>query len=230
MKKNTLKKAWVLFGVIIIFFSAIYVYITLKNKSTKQELLNIANEIVNENIVTGVQDDCVEQEQFSVEELEKSKNVIGKLIIPSIEINAPIKDGTSPEVLRDAIGHFSSSSYWNGNVCLDSHNRGTYANYKEMLYKIVAIIIIVLYFPYNESKRGKTKGKELLKINQLNIGDEIIYQTKMGTRVFKVENIDVINESDVSVLNSTESNYLTLITCVKNQPELRLCLKAIEKI
>ena len=199
MKKNTLKKAWVLFGVIIIFFSAIYVYITLKNKSKKQELLNIANEIVNENIVTGVQDDCVEQEQFSVEELEKSKNVIGKLIIPSIEINAPIKDGTSPEVLRDAIGHFSSSSYWNGNVCLASHNRGTYAHYFE-------------------------------KINQLNIGDEIIYQTKMGTRVFKVENIDVINESDVSVLNSTESNYLTLITCVKNQPELRLCLKAIEKI
>lgn len=199
MKKNTLKKAWVLFGVIIIFFSAIYVYITLKNKSTKQELLNIANEIANENIVTGVQDDCVEQEQFSVEELEKSKNVIGKLIIPSIEINAPIKDGTSPEVLRDAIGHFSSSSYWNGNVCLASHNRGTYAHYFE-------------------------------KINQLNIGDEIIYQTKMGTRVFKVENIDVINESDVSVLNSTESNYLTLITCVKNQPELRLCLKAIEKI
>lgn len=199
MKKNTLKKAWVLFGVIIIFFCAIYVYITLKNKSTKQELLNIANEIANENIVTGVQDDCVEQEQFSVEELEKSKNVIGKLIIPSIEINAPIKDGTSPEVLRDAIGHFSSSSYWNGNVCLASHNRGTYAHYFE-------------------------------KINQLNIGDEIIYQTKMGTRVFKVENIDVINESDVSVLNSTESNYLTLITCVKNQPELRLCLKAIEKI
>lgn len=199
MKKNTLKKAWVLFGVIIIFFSAIYVYITLKNKSTKQELLNIANEIANENIVTGVQDDCVEQEQFSVEELEKSKNVIGKLIIPSIEINAPIKDGTSPEVLRDAIGHFSSSSYWNGNVCLASHNRGTYAHYFE-------------------------------KINQLNIGDEIIYQTKMGTRVFKVENIDVINESDVSVLNSTENNYLTLITCVKNQPELRLCLKAIEKI
>ena len=199
MKKNTLKKAWALFGVIIIFFSAIYVYITLKNKSKKQELLNIANEIVNENIVTGVQDDCVEQEQFSVEELEKSKNVIGKLIIPSIEINAPIKDGTSPEVLRDAIGHFSSSSYWNGNVCLASHNRGTYAHYFE-------------------------------KINQLNIGDEIIYQTKMGTRVFKVENIDVINESDVSVLNSTENNYLTLITCVKNQPELRLCLKAIEKI
>lgn len=47
-------------------------------------------------------------------------------------------------------------------------------NYKEMLYKMVAIIIIVLYFPYNESKRGKTKGKELLKIRVTNLEEEKI--------------------------------------------------------
>lgn len=49
-----------------------------------------------------------------------------------------------------------------------------FINYKEMLYKIVAIIIIVLYFPYNESKRGKTKGKELLKIRVTNLKEEKI--------------------------------------------------------
>ena len=199
MKKNALKKAWVLFGVIIIFLSVIYAYITFKKRYTEHKLLNIANEIVNENVACGVQNNCVEQEQFSVQELERSDNVIGKLIIPRIEVEAPVKDGTSPDVLREAIGHFSSSSYWNGNVCLASHNRGTYAHYFE-------------------------------KINELNIGDEITYQTQMGTRIFKVESINVIDESDISVLKNTKNNYLTLITCVKNQPESRLCLKAIEKI
>ena len=199
MKKYTLKKAWILFSVVVIFCCVSYVFISFKKKNTEKQLLGVANKIVNENIIVGIQNDCVEQDTYSITELEKDNNVIGKIIIPSINVEAPIKDGTAQDVLKQAVGHFSESSYWNGNVCLASHNRGTYAHYFE-------------------------------KLNELNIGDEIEYQTKMGTRIFCVESKNIIDESDTSVLNHTENNYLTLITCIKNQPQLRLCLKAIEKI
>ena len=46
--------------------------------------------------------------------------------------------------------------------------------YKETVYKIIAILIIILYFPYNESKKGKTKGKQLLKICVTNMEEEKI--------------------------------------------------------
>lgn len=199
MKKSTLKKTCVIFSVTIIFFGTFYTYIQYKNSSTKENLLNIANNVINENIVRDVQNNFIEQEEFSMDELQENNNIIGKIIIPSIGVEAPIKDGTTGDVLKVAVGHFSNTSYWNGNICLASHNRGTYAHYFE-------------------------------KINELSVNDEIIYQTKLGTRVFLVKNINKISENDLSVLDSTEKNCITLITCVKGQPELRLCLKAVEKI
>ena len=40
--------------------------------------------------------------------------------------------------------------------------------------------------------------------------------------------IKVINETDWSLLESTDDNRLTLITCVKGQSSKRLCVQAIE--
>ena len=38
-----------------------------------------------------------------------------------------------------------------------------------------------------------------------------------------------IDSRDWSVISQTAENKVTLITCVKNKPELRLCVQAIEK-
>ena len=198
MKKNTPKIICVLLSVIIIILSAVYMYIAYKKYTTEKRLLNIANAIVNQNVVNSIQNNCTEHEQSFDNDFKNQDDLIGKLIIPSIGVEAPIKDGTSSDVLKYAIGHFTGSSYWNGNVCLASHNRGTFAHYFE-------------------------------KINELSPGDEIIYQTKEGTRIYYVDSSNIIDETDVSVLNSTKNNYLTMITCVKNQPKSRLCVKAIEK-
>lgn len=40
----------------------------------------------------------------------------------------------------------------------------------------------------------------------------------------------VIDETDWSYLKETEDNRITLITCVRNRPNKRLCVQAIEKI
>lgn len=85
-----------------------------------------------------------------------------------------------------------------GNVCLASHNRGSYAHYFE-------------------------------KLDTLEIGDEIKYQTKLGTRVYKVYQINKISEDDLSVLDNTKENTITLITCVKSDKALRLCVKGVEE-
>lgn len=199
--KKTLK---VFFNVCtsLVIFSCIIFFVNkhIFNKKNKKELLSIANNIVNENTITSNANNSLynKNESLSTEKEENCRNVIGKIVIDKINVNAPIIDGVSQEVLKVAVGHFQNTNYWNGNVCLASHNRGSYAHYFE-------------------------------KINQLKMGDEIKYQTKFGTRIYTVNEINNINENNLSVLDNTEENTITLITCVKSKPELRLCVKGIEK-
>lgn len=76
----------------------------------------MVDNIVNENIVKGNernnQLDISENEFFSVEKLEEDNNIVGKIIIDKIGVNAPIMDGVDQETLKVAVGHFSSSGYW----------------------------------------------------------------------------------------------------------------------
>lgn len=67
------------------------------------------------------------------------------------------------------------------------------------------------------------------KVKDLKLGDEIIYKTSEGTRIYEVETYTIIEETDWSYLQETEENRITLITCVSNQPTKRLCVQAIEK-
>ena len=66
------------------------------------------------------------------------------------------------------------------------------------------------------------------KLKDLQIGDEIIYKTKYGTKKYKVDIKTIIKDTDWSYLRNTEDNRITLITCVENKPELRRCIQALE--
>lgn len=76
--------------------------------------------------------------------------------------------------------------------------------------------------------RGSTGYFEDLK--SLVIGDEIIYETILGQMTYVVVSIDKISETDWSKLEYTYDNRLTLITCVEDVANQRLCVQAIEKI
>ena len=67
------------------------------------------------------------------------------------------------------------------------------------------------------------------EIHNLKTGDEIIYTTKLGTKKYAVTNVRKINAADFSFLRETSDNRLTLITCVKNEPNFRRCVQAREK-
>lgn len=67
------------------------------------------------------------------------------------------------------------------------------------------------------------------RINELEVGDEIIYETKYGTRKYVVNNKKEILETDWSMLKQTKENKLTLITCIRNRVNQRLCVQAVQE-
>lgn len=66
------------------------------------------------------------------------------------------------------------------------------------------------------------------KIKNLKIGDEIIYKTTNGKKVYRVQTNKVIKETDWSYLENTKDNRITLITCEENRKEYRRCVQAVE--
>lgn len=79
---------------------------------------------------------------------------------------------------------------------------------------------------------GHNRGCEnsyFARINELEEGDIIKYETKFFDRTYVVDNIQVIYETDWSLLESTEENKLSLITCIANKRNQRLCVQATEK-
>ena len=66
------------------------------------------------------------------------------------------------------------------------------------------------------------------KLHTLSNGDKIQYTCFLGTKEYEVSNVSKISETDWSSLRNTDTNTLTLITCVKGQKNLRLCVQAKE--
>lgn len=181
---------------IIILFVLLLIVVTLISiyyfsmKATEKKQLEKAKNIIN----TAKEN---EMEIVTKEELELNDNIIGILEIPIIELLAPVQEGTGESILNEAIGHFSESAFWNGNVAFASHNRSKYVQYFENIHK-------------------------------LQPGDKIIYKTKLGTRIYSVYESITIEDTDWSVIENTNENIVTLITCINDKPNNRLCVKAKE--
>lgn len=184
------KKQIILSAIILFLLSFLISFIvTTYIRYEKNRLLEVADKVIDYNLNI---------ELITENELEKNENIIGKLIIPKIDLEAPIQEGTSQKVLRFAIGHFENSSFFDGNVALAAHNRGNITNY-------------------------------FADVKNLTFGDEIIYKTRMGERRYRVCDIKEIEETDWSVISNSDDNMITLITCINNKPEYRLCVQGIEK-
>ena len=189
MNKGTKLFLLVIILVILTIIMSVFLIYKLKVFSTNKKAEETI--IIGDNI--GIKDlEPIEQEEIVYED------TIGTLTIPDILLdNAPIKEGTTMSILSSAIGHFTSTSLYAGNVGLASHN-------------------------------GGENGDFFRNLNKVKVGTEIYYTTNFGTRRYIVKDIQVIDETDWSLLEGTEDNRLTLITCVKGQNNKRLCVQAIE--
>lgn len=80
------------------------------------------------------------------------------------------------------------------------------------------------------ASHNRGRGSFFAGIWTLQGGDRIIYETTMGTRVYEVVSIEQIAETDLTNLNHSHENTLTLVTCVYNRPALRWSVRAREVI
>lgn len=103
---------------------------------------------------------------------------------------------------------------------------------KETLKNYIGIIGANTY-DGNVVMAGHNRGYEnsfFARLNELELNDYITYKTNFFERIYKVTDIKVIKDTDMSVLENSENNKLTLITCVKNRSTQRLCVQAEEII
>jgi len=79
---------------------------------------------------------------------------------------------------------------------------------------------------------GHNRGSSayLNGIWNLQNGDEIIFTTKYGQRIYSVFSIEKISDTDYSKLSWTNENLITLITCAANEPTKRWAIQAVQKI
>ncbi len=68
------------------------------------------------------------------------------------------------------------------------------------------------------------------KIHTLDTGDRITLTTKLGTKTYEVTAVSKVSETDRSGLEETGESCLTLYTCVRDQRDLRYCVRAVEVV
>lgn len=87
---------------------------------------------------------------------------IGTLTIPDILLdNAPIREGVELSTLSETIGHFPSTSIYEGNVGLASHNSGSQGDFFKNLKKI-KIGSEIFYQTNYGTKRYVVTTKEII--------------------------------------------------------------------
>lgn len=60
----------------------------------------------------------------SIEGMKRSDGSIGTVKIPSLDINTKVWEGETNASMKKGLGHYSSTSAWDGNVGVCGHNRG----------------------------------------------------------------------------------------------------------
>lgn len=178
---------------IICFCSVIYIehniykIVTIKKQS--------------ENLLENAYDMVEQQKQENMNSADISNgDIIGLILIPKINIEAPIREGTSQKIMENSVGHFIESDYWDGNVSLASHNSGTSAHFFEKI-NLLEINDKIIYKTVNGTKKYKVQY------------------------ISKIKNTDW---SMVNKKIDNENNTITLITCINGQPDYRLCVRGIE--
>ena len=140
------------------------------------------------------------QREKDIEEIQTTTNndLLGTITIEKIDlIDAPTQEGTDLKTLENYIGHFTETPLLTGNIAFCSHNRGW------------------------------ENGSYFSRLHELEEGDIIIYKNITGTHTYTVNSVKEIDETDFSILENTQDDRLTLLTCIADKREKRLCVTAI---
>ena len=103
---------------------------------------------------------------------------------------------------------------------------------KEILNQYIGHFEITPKEVGNIGLAGHNRGYNVNYFQDLKLlqkGDEIKYTYNNFEKIYEVEKVRIIKDTELEYLENTEDNRLTLITCVENQPEYRRCVKKKKK-
>lgn len=202
LKKITLNSKVIILGIIFYLILLLSIFLILKlNPNVKEKDLKISK-------IEDTKEKNLNYKEAYVNNVESVSNSTSNnhnksnryITIPSINMyNEEIHEGVDQETLKNNVGHFIFSADFNGNVCLAAHN---YSVYTSDLFK---------------------------NLHTLKTGDKIIYSFNGAQRKYAVKEIFEVASNDFSVLEETNENVITCITCtINNDKNKRLCLRAVE--
>jgi sortase A len=116
--------------------------------------------------------------------LEDISSAIGIINIPKIDLKVAVGEGIENKTLKYAVGHFEGTAM--------PGEKGNFA---------VA------------GHRSYTYSEYFNRLDELNIGDDIIVKTSKGEFTYKVYEKKVVEPTEVSVLDKTKEATITLVTC-----------------
>lgn len=152
---------------------------------TKLEAINSFNEDDTWEKIEDTEDIVSSEGENSEEEAPTFDSKINYLVrIPKIDSVEPVSEGTSKEALANSLGHDTSTAY-----------PGEKGNC------VIA------------GHRNYTFGKFFNRLDEVEIGDMIYVDTHEETYTYKVKEIKVVEPEDVSILENTDDEILTLYTC-----------------
>ena len=153
---NSTKKYWlIIIGLAIIclvggIFIAIK-YPTYKAREKAEEIIVGDNENLEDTTLENIEQQIIHYD-----------DEIGVLTIPDILLeNAPIRESVELSTLNETIGHFPSTSIYEGNVGLASHNSGERGDFFKNLKKIKVGSEIYYQTDYG-TKRYVVETKEII--------------------------------------------------------------------
>lgn len=112
-------------SVLIIVIVIISTFFIVKHFKDKEKIDNIIEDYSDENIQDRLDNEAIKSTYDLMQQID-GEYVIGVIKIDKIGFSGLVYKGTSLDTLSKGVGHFDSSPYLNGNVCLAAHNTSKY--------------------------------------------------------------------------------------------------------
>lgn len=167
----------------------------------------LEEEIIEENVIENdlpleeTVEEVVPPQTENNSSIQSQRKRLGVLKIEKIDLALPILEGTSHSVMKIGAGKVKGTT------------------------KIGEIGNLAL-----ASHRSHTNGQLFNRLNEIEVGDEIIIESKAGTYVYNVYQQLIVEPIDTTVLNrNNQDKVLTLITCDPMiNPTHRLIIQAMQ--
>lgn len=173
---------------------------------------------------------------------------ISKFISSKFNSNSKINDITISQNIENIVNNEDTSKLNNNSSILNYENLNKYAwalkipkidLYAEIAEGTDSQTLNKYIGHFEESKKesgnvclaAHNRGYDVnyfSRVKELEIGDEIYYLINENEYKYKIDEILVIYETDWTVIENTEEDRITLITCIENRDAYRLCVRGVK--